>query len=176
MPDRSVPVEHLVTSNGSLIVVPDPLVEHWKYQIEAHVACGALRTFVDEDCADLPRNIDLAAYDVIVTSFRRLTTEWRLHRPVSALETRMPERYGFEGSQRYVDGTNRGEVSSLLTIQWARVIVDEGHKLGGRTPTNLMLMARIISAKRRWVMTGTPTPNTLQSADLRFMHGLLVFL
>uniref|UniRef100_A0AAV1T4R0 Uncharacterized protein n=1 Tax=Peronospora matthiolae TaxID=2874970 RepID=A0AAV1T4R0_9STRA len=176
MPDRSIPAEHLVTSNGSLIVVPDPLVEHWKYQIEAHVARGALRTFVDEGRADLPRNVDLAAYDVVVTSFRRLTTEWRLHRPASALETRMPERYGFEGPQRYADGTNRGEVSSLLTVQWTRVIIDEGHKLGGRTPTNLMLMARIISAKRRWVMTGTPTPNTLQSADLRFMHGLLVFL
>ncbi|KAG7391797.1 hypothetical protein PHYPSEUDO_003417 [Phytophthora pseudosyringae] len=173
--DRSVAAETLVSTGASLIVVPDPLVEHWKYQIEAHVAHDALRAFIDEGKDDLPANAELATYDVVVTSFSRLAKEWKLHRPASALEKRMPERYGFEGPQRYTDGTIRGEVSSLLTVLWVRVIVDEGHKLGGQTPTNLMRMARLVSAERRWVMTGTPTPSTLQSADLRFMHGLLVF-
>ncbi|KAK1948533.1 Transcription termination factor 2 [Phytophthora citrophthora] len=166
----------LVSSGASLIVVPDPLVEHWKYQIEAHVADGALRAYIDKSNQNLPLNVELATYDVVVTSFSRLSKEWKLHRPAPSLEKRIPERYGFEGPQRYADGTIRGEVSSLLTVLWVRVIVDEGHKLGGQTPTNLMRMARLLSAERRWVMTGTPTPNTLQSADLRFMHGLLVFL
>ncbi|EGZ27764.1 hypothetical protein PHYSODRAFT_321501 [Phytophthora sojae] len=174
--DRSVAAEDLVSSGASLIVVPDPLVEHWKYQIEAHVESGALRTFIDETGEELPSNLELAACDVVVTSFSRLAREWRRHRPASALEKRMPERYGFEGIQRYSDGTIRGEVSSLLTVRWVRVIVDEGHELGGQTPTNLMLMARTVSAERRWVMTGTPTPNTLQSADLNYVHGLLLFL
>ncbi|KAL3673931.1 hypothetical protein V7S43_001618 [Phytophthora oleae] len=174
--DHSVPAEDLVSSGASLIVVPDPLVEHWKYQIEAHVADGALRAYIDEGNQNLPLNAELVTYDVVVTSFSRLAKEWKLHRPAFSLEKRMPERYGFEGPQRYADGTIRGEVSSLLTVIWVRVIVDEGHKLGRQTPTNLMRMARLLSAERRWVMTGTPTPNTLQSADLRFMHGLLVFL
>ncbi|ETL90664.1 hypothetical protein L917_10699 [Phytophthora nicotianae] len=173
---RSVPAENLASSGASLIVVRDPLVERWKYQIEAHVSQKALRSFIDETTEDLPSNFELAAYDVVVTSFSRLAKEWKLHRPASELEKRMPERYGFEDTQRYTDGTTRGEVSSLLTVHWVRVIVDEGHKLGGQTPTNLMRMARTLFAERRWVMTGTPTPNTLQSADLRFMHGLLVFL
>ncbi|GMF46259.1 unnamed protein product [Phytophthora fragariaefolia] len=174
---RSVNVEDLVSSGASLIVVPDPLVEHWKYQIETHVVPGSLRVFIDPGIEHkLPYNIDLAQYDVVVTSFTRLAREWRLHRPTSALEARMPERYGFEGPERYADGTLRGEVSSLLTVHWVRVIVDEGHKLGGQTPSDLMQLARLLCAERRWVMTGTPTPNTLQSADLRYMHGLLVFL
>ncbi|OWZ17618.1 F-box protein [Phytophthora megakarya] len=174
---RSVNVEDLVSSGASLIVVPDPLVEHWKYQIEAHVAPGALRVYVDPGAEHkLPYNIDLAEHDVVITSFTRLAKEWKLHRPTSALEERMPERYGFEGPHRYADGTIRGEVSSLLTVHWVRVIVDEGHKLGGQTPSDLMQLARLLCAERRWVMTGTPTPNTLQSADLRYMHGLLVFL
>ncbi|KAF4038903.1 Helicase conserved C-terminal domain [Phytophthora infestans] len=174
---RSVNAEDLVSSGASLIVAPDPLVEHWKYQVEAHVAPGALRIFVDPGVEfKLPFNFDLAEYDVVITSFTRLAREWRLHRPTSALEARMPERYGFEGPQRYADGTLRGNVSSLLTVHWLRVIVDEGHKLGGQTPSDLMQLARLICAERRWVMTGTPTPNTLQSADLRYMYGLLVFL
>ncbi|RLN84045.1 hypothetical protein BBJ28_00008221 [Nothophytophthora sp. Chile5] len=174
---RTVRVEDLVSSGASLIVVPDPLVEHWKYQVEAHVAPGALRVFVDPGVDyTLPCNMDLAEYDVVITSFSRLAREWKRHRPTSALEERMPDRYGFDGPQRYADGTIRGEVSSLLTVHWVRVIVDEGHKLGGQTPSDLMQMARLLCAERRWVMTGTPTPNTLQSADLRYMHGLLVFL
>ncbi|CAI5733641.1 unnamed protein product [Hyaloperonospora brassicae] len=174
---RSVNVKDLISSRASLLVVPDPLVEHWKYQVEAHVAPGALRVFVDPGVEhQLPHNLDLAQYDAVITSFTRLAREWRLHRPTSALEERMPERYGFEGPQRYADGTCRGEVSSLLTVHWVRVIVDEGHKLGGQTPSDLMQLARLLCAERRWVMTGTPTPNTLQSADLRYMHGLLVFL
>ncbi|GMF09838.1 unnamed protein product [Phytophthora lilii] len=174
---RSVNAEDLVSSGASLIVVPDPLVEHWKFQVEAHVAPGALRVFVDPGIDyKLPYNMDLAEYDVVITSFTRLAREWRLHRPTSALEERMPQRYGFEGPERYADGTLRGEVSSLLTVHWVRVIVDEGHKLGGQTPSDLMQLARLLCAERRWVMTGTPTPNTLQSADLRYMHGLLVFL
>ncbi|CEG41169.1 hypothetical protein F444_11252 [Plasmopara halstedii] len=174
---RSVRVEELVSSRASLIVAPDPLVEHWKYQVEAHVAPSALRVFVDPGVEHkLPTNLDLAQYDIVITSFTRLTREWKLHRPTSALEARMPKRYGFEGSNRYADGTLRGTVSSLLTVYWLRVIVDEGHKLGGQTPSDLMQLARLLCAERRWVMTGTPTPNTLQSADLRYMHGLLVFL
>ncbi|RLN94484.1 hypothetical protein BBJ28_00006214 [Nothophytophthora sp. Chile5] len=175
--DRTVRPEDLVSSGASLIVVPDPLVEHWKYQVEAHVEPGALRVFVDPGISStLPCNRDLAEYDVVITSFSRLAKEWRVHRPASAMEERMAARYGSDGSRYYADGTVRGEVSSLLTVHWVRVIVDEGHKLGGKTPTNLMQMARLLCAKRRWVMTGTPTPNTLQSADLQFMHGLLVFL
>lgn len=175
---RAVATSELVRSHASLIVVPDPLVEHWKYQIEMHVAPGALRVFIDvDDKSELPSNSKLARYDVVVTSFTRLTREWKYHRPASALEMRMPDRYGFEDSaQRYADGQARGEVSALLTVNWIRVIVDEGHKLGGKSTTNIMLMARLLSAERRWVMTGTPTPNTLQSADLQHMHGLLVFL
>lgn len=174
---RSVNVNDLITSRASLIVAPDPLVEHWKYQIEAHVAQSALRVFIDPGIGHkLPLNVDLAQYDVVVMSFTRLAREWKLHRPTSALETRMPERFGFEGQERYADGTLRGSVSSLLTVHWVRVIVDEGHKLGGQTPSDLMQLARMLYTGKRWVMTGTPTPNTLQSADLRYMHGLLVFL
>ncbi|CAI5746203.1 unnamed protein product [Peronospora destructor] len=174
---RCVNVEDVVCSRASLLVVPDPLVEHWNYQVETHVAPGALRVFVDPGVEhELPYNTELAQYDVVITSFTRLAREWRINRPTSALEERMPERYGFEGPQRYADGTLCGKVSSLLTVHWVRVIVDEGHKLGGQTPSDLMQLARLLCAKKRWVMTGTPTPNTLQSADLRYMHGLLVFL
>lgn len=172
---RTVQPRELIESIASLIVVPAPLVEHWQFQIETHVEPGALKVFVDNGKA-LLTSAELAQYDVVITSLERLAREWKFNRPTSALEDRAPERYGFEDQMRFVDGSARGEVSPLLRVHWVRVVVDEGHKLGGTSENSQMRMARVFSADKRWVMTGTPTPNTMQSADLRNMHGLLVFL
>lgn len=174
---RTVQASQLVNSASTLIVVPNPLVDHWKFQIETHVEPGALKVFIDSDHnKPLPSSAELVKYDVVITSFLRLLQEWKTNRPTSALEERAPERYGFEDHVRFADGTIRGEMSSLLRVHWVRIVVDEGHQLGGTAETSQMRMARIFCAERRWVMTGTPTPNTMQSADLRHMHGLLVFL
>ncbi|KAE9196593.1 hypothetical protein PF002_g23006 [Phytophthora fragariae] len=175
---RSLRADDMVSSSACLIAVPDALVEHWAEQIEAHVMNQGLKTYVDKAVAGtLPNSKKLARYDVVIVSFSRMAKEWKLHRPPSALETRRTPRYGFEDQpDRYLDGSIRGEVSSLLSIHWLRVVVDEGHKLGGRAPTQLMQMSRLLCAERRWVMSGTPSPNTLQSADLQYIHGLLVFL
>lgn len=173
---RHVRTDKLLSSHASLIIVPDPLVKHWKFQLETYVNEGALKVFIDRGL-ELPSAAELAKFDVVVTSFTRLDNDWKYYRPPSTLEERMPKRYGFEdGPQRYADGEIRKGISSLLLVHWVRLIVDEGHKLGGTTPTNQMQMARIFSADKRWVMTGTPTPNTLRSHDLRHLHGLLTFL
>lgn len=177
---RSLIAEDLVSSRATLVVAPDALVEHWAEQIDMHVAHQGLKFYVDraEKIQEaLPRSKKLAKYDVVIVSFSRMAKEWKLHRPASAMERHNISRYGFEDQpDRYVDGSLRGDVSSLLLVHWLRIVVDEGHKLGGRAPTQLMQMSRLLCAERRWVMTGTPSPNTLQSADLQYIHGLLVFL
>lgn len=46
-------------------------------------------------------------------------------------------------------------------VHWLRIIVDEGHSLGASLGlTNKLAMAVQLTAQRRWVMTGTPTPST----------------
>ncbi|ETL90645.1 hypothetical protein L917_10714 [Phytophthora nicotianae] len=177
---RSLIAEDLMSSCTTLVVAPDALVEHWAEQIDMHVVHQGLKYYVDkaEKIQEaLPKSKKLAKYDVVIVSFSRMAKEWKLHRPASAMEKRNVLRYGFEDQpDRYVDGSLRGDVSSLLSVHWLRIVVDEGHKLGGRAPTQLMQMSRLLCAERRWVMTGTPSPNTLQSADLQYIQGLLVFL
>ncbi|KAG2864459.1 hypothetical protein PC113_g4530, partial [Phytophthora cactorum] len=178
--DRSLRAEDLVSSRATLVVAPDALVEHWAEQIDMHVVHQELKLYVDraENFQEaLPKSKELAKYDVVIVPFSRMAKEWKLHRPASAVEKQNFSRYGFEDQpDRYIDGSIRGDVSSLLSVHWLRIVVDEGHKLGGRAPTQLMQMSRLLCAERRWVMTGTPSPNTLQSADLQYIHGLLVFL
>jgi hypothetical protein len=48
-----------------------------------------------------------------------------------------------------------------VQVHWLRIIVDEGHSLGASLGlTNKLAMAVQLTAQRRWVMTGTPTPAT----------------
>lgn len=53
----------------------------------------------------------------------------------------------------------------LLQVHWLRVLIDEGHSLGASLGlTNKLAMAVQLTAQRRWVMTGTPTPATAAGA------------
>jgi SNF2 family DNA or RNA helicase len=174
---REVRHDQLVPSKTSLIVVPNTLVHHWRCQIDWHIRPGHLKVYIDDGTSPwIPAAEELATYDIVITTFGRLSHQWQNGRPLCALEERVPDRYGFEDRRNYIDGGSYGEVSPYLRVHWVRVIVDEGHKLGGTVANYQMVMARSFVADKRWVMSGTPTPNTLQSAGLRHMHGLLVFL
>ena len=76
-----------------------------------------------------------------------------------------------------VEWTVRAENSSLMRVHWLRMILDEGHSLGSSLGiTNKLQMACCIKAERRWIMTGTPTPDTVAQGAahllplLKFLH------
>ena len=67
--------------------------------------------------------------------------------------------------------------SPILRVHWQRVVLDEGHQLGGASAITAKLsMACALRAHARWVMTGTPTPATLKGAGVGHLHPLLAFL
>jgi hypothetical protein len=67
--------------------------------------------------------------------------------------------------------------SPLLRVHWARVVLDEGHQMGGANAITAKLsMACALKAHARWVMTGTPTPATLKGAGVGHLQPLLAFL
>lgn len=137
----------LYLSRATLIVVPANLVDHWKTQIQKHVKPGQLRVCIWTDYKK-PSAHGLAwDYDVVITTFNRLSAEW--------------------GSSKR---------SPLMQVHWLRVMLDEGHTLGSSLNlTNKLQMAISLMATNRWLLTGTPTPNTPNS-QLSHLQPMLKFL
>ncbi|GLJ49570.1 hypothetical protein SUGI_1051320 [Cryptomeria japonica] len=145
---RPVDVVRLYLSRATLIVVPANLVEHWKNQILKHIRSGQVRLFIWVDQRKPPLAHNLAwDYDIVITTFPRLSAEWSLR-----------------------------ESSVLMRVHWLRVILDEGHTLGSSLNlTNKLQMAISLTASCRWLLTGTPMPNTPNS-QVAHLQPMLKFL
>ncbi|KAI6670297.1 hypothetical protein NL676_005182 [Syzygium grande] len=137
----------LYLSRATLIVVPRNLVDHWKTQIQKHVRPSQLRVYVLTDRRRIsPHNLAWD-YDVVITTFNRLSAEWAPHKR-----------------------------SVLKEVHWLRIMLDEGHTLGSSLNlTNKLQMAISLMACSRWILTGTPTPNT-PSSQLSHLQIMLRFL
>ncbi|XP_010554480.1 PREDICTED: F-box protein At3g54460 [Tarenaya hassleriana] len=137
----------LYLSKASLIVVPANLVDHWKTQIKKHVSPGQLRVLIWTDNRKPSAHSLAWDYDVVITTFNRLSAEWSPRKK-----------------------------SPLMQVHWLRVMLDEGHTLGcSLSLTNKFQMAISLTACNRWLLTGTPTPNTPNS-QLLHLQPLLRFL
>ncbi|KAJ1426967.1 Zinc finger, CW-type [Sesbania bispinosa] len=137
----------LYLSRATLVVVPANLVDHWKSQIEKHVRPGQLRVYAWTDHRKPSAHCLAWDYDVVITTFSRLSAEW---------------------------GPRKRSV--LMQVHWFRIILDEGHTLGSSLNlTNKLQMAISLTATNRWILTGTPTPNTPNS-QLSHLQPLLRFL
>lgn len=168
---RSVRTISLLPSGTTLVIIPNVLMDHWKMQINTHIDPRVLRKvyFDDNIHGKLPSYTFLASCHVVVTTFRRLSNEWKHGKPLCSLDRR-----------RRDDADNSPRVlSDLLRVKWLRVVVDEGHSLGQSTQTNVIQMACTLECDRRWVLTGTPTPTRgdgVNSELLRHIYNILTFL
>jgi len=140
-------------SPATLIICPRTLLSHWEYQLATHVEEHALRClFIKSGKEWIPDPVKLSRdYDVVCISMDRVAAE-------------MPD-----------DMKRQNTESSLFRVHWLRVILDEGHEIGSLGLSQRRIAVEALRASRRWIMTGTPTPNT-RSSDLPHLWPLLSFL
>ena len=145
---------------------------------------------------EMPKAPALTGYLIVVTTFHRCQREYRLERRAMRLKlqntshssgssnnSRKRPRRGLSTSFDAVGPSALSPVSQLLQLRWLRLIVDEGHELGGYRANTRPLTAFLheIAAERRWVLSGTPTTGDQDSSDytescLDQLQRLLCFL
>lgn len=158
-------MERIYLGTGTIIVCPSNLVNQWRGEIEKHVEKDALKVLtLDHSTAQIPSVLELLKYDVIIFSRPRFDAEAREGRDSRG----RTEFYGvapscrcaYKGSTRVPDCVcfKKEAVyrSPLMSIQWKRLIVDEGHSMAS-SKTNSVCVAEKLPVERRWIVTGTPT-------------------
>lgn len=132
------PAKRVLLCSGTLIIVPNNLLDHWQREIKAHTE-GLDVLVMGQGSGQTPPADDLLRYDIILFAKTRFERE--------AGETVNNRRDKFV------------QVDSPLTqLHWLRVIVDEGHNVAGHgSKTNMIHMLGHMHFERRWVISGTPS-------------------
>ncbi|KAI1481970.1 SNF2 family N-terminal domain-containing protein [Daldinia eschscholtzii] len=123
----------------NLIVCPlsIPAITSWQDQVEKHFEKGSLTYSIYHGLARGKTAANLKSVDIVFTTY----------------ETLRAEVSGGDSSMRR---------SSLLHgIEWHRVILDEAHVVRNRASKTFQA-ARMLKAKHRWCLTGTPIQNRLE--------------
>lgn len=134
------PAKRVRLCSGTIIIVPNNLLDHWQREIETHTE-GLEVLVMGQGSGQTPSADDLLRYDIIL--FAKTRFEREAGEPVHNRARR----------DRFV------QVNSPLTqLHWLRVIVDEGHNVAGHgSKTNMIHMLNHLHFERRWVISGTPS-------------------
>jgi len=141
------PDKRFFLSPATLIIVPFPLIEQWKNEISKHFKGKHMRVRVITKAKDYPKK-DIC--DLPWSYDVVLTTFTHMSTFASKV---------------------------LLEIHWLRVALDEGHLLG-TCQDCAARRERIndLKAERRWIITGTLTPDLAHQSTVSHLYPLVQFL
>ncbi|KAE8150403.1 SNF2 family helicase [Aspergillus avenaceus] len=134
------------SSKTTLIVAPVGVMSNWKNQIQDHTDSEKTPQVLVYHGAGKKEATKLDQYDVVVTSYGALAMEY-------TPQTKAPPKKG------------------LFSLQWRRVVLDEGHTI--RNPRSKGALAACnLRADSRWTLTGTPIVNSLKDlySQVRFLR------
>ncbi|SMR50835.1 unnamed protein product [Zymoseptoria tritici ST99CH_1E4] len=139
----------------TLVVAPLSVMSNWTTQIDAHVKQSSKMscyTYHGTGRVDSMAAEDFANYDVVLTTYQTLASDF------------MPRGKGSKQPE------NKLREKGLYSMEWRRVILDEGHIV--RNPqTKGAGAVNNLTSRSRWVLTGTPIVNSLRDlfSLLRFV-------
>ncbi|KHN98198.1 SNF2-related protein [Metarhizium album ARSEF 1941] len=144
---KTLQVISLILTGGSgttLIVAPVGVMTNWQQQFERHVKPGCLPSVLIYHGDKNMTAEEMMTFDVVITSYGKLARE---------------------------RDSNVRQVLLSQSIQWRRVVLDEGHTIRNAR-TKVALAACAINAKSRWVLTGTPIINSVRDLQslIKFLH------
>eukprot|EP00587_Corethron_hystrix_P003674 CAMPEP_0113314804 /NCGR_PEP_ID=MMETSP0010_2-20120614/10717_1 /TAXON_ID=216773 ORGANISM="Corethron hystrix, Strain 308" /NCGR_SAMPLE_ID=MMETSP0010_2 /ASSEMBLY_ACC=CAM_ASM_000155 /LENGTH=505 /DNA_ID=CAMNT_0000171161 /DNA_START=179 /DNA_END=1697 /DNA_ORIENTATION=- /assembly_acc=CAM_ASM_000155 len=139
--------------------------------VPTHFPCVLL----DTGGGQLPEAALMAKFLIVLTTNQRLSKEWKN----GSFETELRHKDKLHQHLSWSKNDDMevdDEASSLLKIHFLRLVVDEGHTMGKGPLGSAIQFAGWITAQRRWIVTGTPTPQTACDTGLSNIFQLLQFL
>ncbi|KAI1657871.1 SNF2 family N-terminal domain-containing protein [Daldinia decipiens] len=121
----------------NLIVCPVSTITGWQDQIERHFKKGSLSYSIYHGSARHKVITTLKTVDIVFTTYETLRAE-------------LPGR-----------NASIGRTGILHGIDWHRVVLDEAHVVRNRA-SKMFQAVRMLKAKHRWCLTGTPIQNRLE--------------
>ncbi|KAF2128031.1 hypothetical protein P153DRAFT_376928 [Dothidotthia symphoricarpi CBS 119687] len=151
----------------TLIIAPVGLMRQWEKEIERHVRPEhRLSVYLYHGKGKNAEFSKLKQYDVVLTTFGILTSEWKQ-------KESMKEKMAAEAEQRDNGFTRRSKEKLALLgreCMWYRIIIDEAHNIKNRN-AKASKAANELMATHRLCMTGTPLMNSAEE-----LYSLLRFL
>ncbi|KAF9370680.1 hypothetical protein CPC16_003549 [Podila verticillata] len=154
------PEVEIYLTKATLVIVPDALVDQWCNEIIKHAERSGLRPMeLTSRTKNIPEAKELASYDIVLITQARFATEYD---PGTYSHKRQSQdRPDCDCQALYKHCTcprPRPTISSLMQVQWKRIIVDEGHTMSAELSDHALLASKL-HTERRWICTGTPTSN-----------------
>lgn len=133
-------------SKTTLLVAPLSVVSNWEEQIAAHIKPGTLSCYIYHGNNRCNSSLALALYDVVVTTYSIVSSE-------------------FNGRSK------KRDESPILQTNFFRIVLDEAHMIREQSTRQFQAIS-VLSAQRRWAVTGTPVQNRLDDlgALIRFLR------
>ncbi|OHE93465.1 SNF2 family domain-containing protein, partial [Colletotrichum orchidophilum] len=132
----------------TLVVAPLALIRQWESEIKEKVTKShGLKVCVHHGPQRTKRFKDLALYDVVVTTYQVLVSEWG-----------------------HSTEDEKGVKAGCFGLHWWRVVLDEAHTIKNRNAKSTK-SCYALRSEYRWCLSGTPMQNNLEE-----LQSLIKFL
>ncbi|KAL4889395.1 SNF2 family N-terminal domain-containing protein [Aspergillus ambiguus] len=142
----------------TLIIVPSHLVTHWKTQIIKHCEEEAVGDVGEHHTKNRVVGLTpvsttriLQKYGIVITTYEEVRKSYPPSKPPKELAD--PQKIKNWWTERF-----ENEIGPLHRMKFLRIILDEGHVIKNHL-SSVSIAVRALTAKYKWVLTGTPVLN-----------------